>query len=443
MGRGVAAPNRIIGAVLRVIRRGPHSDVGVVRRVARTGPRTGRPAGAARRVRRAASLGVIALLAALLAGAPVSAAPTGTIGGALVNATTGKPLSNAAVRLYWSRGQETQAEREARTDARGRYVFRGLPVGEEYAYVAYARHAGVEYTGARLTLSAQRPAADATLRVYDSTPLDRDVRVKAASIVVLDVNKATQTLYMLETFTFENRSRRTFRPVVDGPRGPMGLLRFSLPPNAGGLAPMGELASREVIQTDRGFGTDLPVRPGTSAVSFSYQTPYRDPAGALDFELTLPYPTDEFRLLTPQGAPPIRSAQLRPDKPVALFQSPDNTFDAQLGTRLPARTRVVVTASGLPVNVHPLRPENPWLWAGSGGLVLLLLFSGLLLARRASAPGRLDGDDGGERSRLVAQLAALDVRYERGELSEDAYLRERELRRQRLLAVLATSPQPQ
>lgn len=388
-------------------------------------------------------LAALCLVAAalLLAPAGAPAASGGTLEGTLTNATTGKPIANAPVRLYWAKGQEPQPEKRTRTDASGGFRFAGLPVGAEYAYVTYAVHQGVEYTSERVNLTAKQPARNVTLEVYEATPLDSAVKVKAGSVVVLDVNKESQSMFVLETFVFQNDTKRTFRPVVDGPRGPMGLLRFSLPPNASQLSAMGELASREVIQTDRGFGTNLPIRPGQTEVSFTYQVPYRDPAGVLEFDLTMPYPTEDFRLLVPRNGPRIMSPQLRPDKPVQLFQSPGDAYDVMAGGDMPARTRISVAATGLPVNIHFLRPDNPVLWAISGGTLAALVGLALLLWRRnGGAGGALPARAADESAGLIAALAALDEQYERGVLAEQAYRRERELRRQRLLALMATAP---
>ena len=393
-----------------------------------------------RRVAWLAAILSAVVLAQLLAPAAAPAAESGAIEGVLTNATTGKPVPNAAVKLYWAKGQEPQPERTTKTDAQGAYRFARLPVGKEYAYVAYSVHQGVEYTSRRKVLTAQRPGQKAHIGVYDSTPLDSALRVKSASFAVLDVNKESQSMFVLETFVFENDSKKTFRPVVNGPRGPMGLLRFSLPPNPSQLSAMGELASREVIQTDRGFGTNLPVRPGRTDVSFTYQVPYRDPEGKLEFDLTMPYPTEDFRLLTPQGGPSIVSPGMERAAPVELFQSPSNGYDVRLKKDLPARARISIAASGLPVNVHFFRPGNPVLWAGSAALLLALVALALLLWRRSPLSSAPKAGMDVERDGLVSAIATLDEQYERGALDERAYRRERELRRQRLLTLMASSP---
>ncbi len=392
---------------------------------------------------------MLVLLACLLATSPAGAArgdppTTGVIEGAVINATTGKPVPSVQTRLYWARGQEPQPERTAKADPQGRYRFADLPVSEEYAYVVYSVHEGVEYTSERVQLTPKAPKQVVELEVYASSPLDSAVRIKSASFVVLDVNKASQSMFVLQTFVLQNETKETFRPVVDGPRGPMGLLRFSLPPNASQLSAMGELASRSVIQTDRGFGTDMPVRPGETQVSFTYQVPYRDPSGTLEFDLTLPYPTDQFTLLTPPGEAQLTSSHLKPAEPVKLFQSPDNEYNSMSTTGLAARSRLSFSAANLPVNIHFFRPDNAWLWGGSGLLLLALLLTALALGRgHGAALTTADSSPAvAERVGLVQALAELDAEYERGVLEERAYRRERELRRQRLLALMAAAPEP-
>ncbi len=388
-----------------------------------------------------ASAWLLVVALALVVAAPASgqAAENGEITGSLRNATTGVHVAGARVKLYWAKGQAPQPERAATTDAQGRYRFGNLPTGADYGYVVYTVFQGVEYTSKRTALTDTKPKAAIPLLAYGSTNDDSAIQVKHVSTVVLDVNKETQAMFALQTYVFDNPTKRTFRPVVDGPSGPMGLLRFSLPPNATQLSAMGELSSREVIQTDRGFGTDLPLRPGQTEVSFTYQVPYRDPTGVLAFELTMPYPTGEFRLMTPQKQARFSSRDLRKDKPQKLFQNPGDTFDVMLGSSLPARTKLSISASNLPVNVHPLRSDNPWLWGGSAGLLVLLIASAFALWRRVPERGVDAHNAIEEREGLVAALAVLEQQHEAGVVDERSYQRERELRRQRLLALLATA----
>jgi hypothetical protein len=380
-----------------------------------------------------------------LAPSPAPAAPgtDGNITGTLLDGTRGgEPQPNARVHLYWTKGEKEQPKRSARTDAKGVFRFDGLPSGPEYTYVVYTNHDRVEYITGRIKLDKE-PTQRVKLEVYGATNDDSPIRIRSSSVVVLGVDKTTQAMFVLETHMFTNPTKRTWTPTTDGPKGPMGLLRFSIPGDATSLRPMGELGSRTVIQNDRGFGTDLPIRPGDNEVSFTYQLPYRDPAGVYSFSKTASYPTDQFRLLLPQGGPAASSPQLRPGDPAPLWGDKYNVLSAD---GVQAREKLDLSFSGLPVNVYPLRPDNRWLWAGAAGTLALLLGLALALwrrnARRASVAVAEDGY-AGERDTLVRELAGLDARYETGALDEQSYRRERETRKQRLLTLFAAAPRPE
>ncbi len=155
----------------------------------------------------------------------------------------------------------------------------------------------------------------------------------------------------------------------------------------------------------------------------------------------MPYPTGEFRLMTPQKQARFTSPNLTADKPQKLFRNPGDTFDVMLASELPARTKLKISASNLPVNIHPLRVGNPVLWVGSACLLMLLVTAAYILWRRSPEKEADAQSTSEEREGLVAALAALEKQHESGAVDERTYQRERDLRRQRLLALLATSPE--
>ncbi len=396
-------------------------------------------------------LTVVALLLALVA-IPQSAvaAESGTIEGRLLNGTeAGKQLAKTNVGLYYARSQDDKpTQRFAKTDWEGRFHFTGLPTGSEYGFLVFVNYGGVEYTSQRIELTAEKPTQNVTVEVYEPTKDDSSLSIQSASVVMLEVNKETQSVLVLETFIFQNWSRKAFAPSLnlDGsqqtpPQQQMEqLLRFSIPANAVNLQKIGKLSVHQVIQNEKGFATDLPLLPGTSEVSFMYEIPYRDPNGEYAFEMTLPYPTEQFRLLYPKAGPArVASAALKPGGQVRQFPE----FNVLAVDGLEARARVDIALSGLPVNEYVIRPDNKMLPVASAGLLALLCLLGLLLWRRH--PARLTKADGTleasalERDKLVGALAALDQRYEAGELDQQSYRRERDLRKQRLISVMAAA----
>ncbi len=394
---------------------------------------------------------VVALLLALVAiPQDVRAAESGTIDGRLLNGTeAGKQLAATDVGLYYARSQDDKpTQRFAKTDSEGRFRFTGLPTGSEYGFLVFVNYGGVEYTSQRIELTAEKPTQNVTVEVYEPTKDDSSLSIQSASVVMLEVNKETQSVLVLETFIFQNRSRQAFAPSLNldasqqtPPQQQMQqLLRFSIPANAVNLQKIGKLSVHQVIQNEKGFATDLPLLPGTNEVSFMYEIPYRDPSGAYAFEMTLPYPTEQFRLLYPKASPArVSSAALQPGGQVQQFPE----FNVLSADGLEARARVDIALSGLPVNEYVIRPDNEMLPVAAAGLLALLCLLGLLLWRRH--PARLTEADGTmessalERDKLVGALAALDQRYEAGELDQQSYRRERDLRKQRLISVMAAA----
>ncbi|MDQ3855513.1 MAG: hypothetical protein M3281_03870 [Chloroflexota bacterium] len=385
-------------------------------------------------------LGVLlAILSGLAGPSAYGAAGQGVIEGKVTVGTPGGKLgARTEVVLYSARGQEQLPERKASADPQGRFRFEGLPVGNEYGYVVANRRQSIWYNTGRIALTSAQPRQQVVLEVFDSSPDDSKLRMASASLMFMQVDKVTQSISVLETFMVENPTKTTFQPTTEGPRGPMGLLRFSLPPDASAIRAMGELSSREVIRIDRGFATDLPVRPGQNEITFTYQIPYRDEAGTYSFERTMPYPTEKFRLLVAKDGPKVTSPDLKADQPAPLW---GDLYTVLAADNLPARSRVEVNISGLPVNTYPLSPDNRWLWVASAVGLLVLLGTALWLWRRGvrgqATPAEAVSASG-EAEQLIHAIAALDAEYEAGRLAETTYRRERDLRKQRLLGLVAS-----
>lgn len=386
-------------------------------------------------------VGLLLTLAVLLLAAAATPASAQTPGKGVISGrvTSGSassaPVGNAEVNLYSMQGQAELPVRTTRTDASGRYTFTGLPVGPGYAYVAFTTFQKVEYLSARVQLSDQKPVQTADVVVYNSSPDSSAVHVKSATVVILGVDSTIQAVSVLETFILENPTKQTFLPTSEGPEGPMGLLRFSLPADATGITASGELSSRQVIQTNKGFGTDQPLRPGQTEVTFSYQIPYRGDSRKYAFDMTMPYPTQQFRLLVGPNGPKVTSPQLRQDAPAPIW---GDKYLVLAADNVAPRARFEIALSNLPVNIWFLRPQNRWLWAAAAALASVLIAAALLLWRRSRrALSAAREAEHADRERLVAAIAELDGRYESGQIEESAYRDERELHKRRLIALMS------
>jgi len=356
----------------------------------------------------------------------VNAAANGKISGRLINGTTSRPLSGYSVNLYWTDGQTEQPNKSTKTDANGYFEFNNLPTGDNYNYVVYAKYKNVEYTSQNIQLTDKNPSRKYDLKVYETTFDDSILRVESASLVLLDTDKTTQRAFVLETFMIQNPTNKTFLPTTNGPKGPMGLLRFSLPSGADQLTGLGRLANYQMIQTDRGFGTNLPIYPGPNEVTFTYSIPYSVDQSNYNFQLTLPYPTKEFRLLGKEGGPSISSSQLRAGDPVSLWGS---RYDLLVGGPFQNRTTLDITFSGLPVNIWTIRPNNPQIWIATAALISLMLALAVVIINRRSRKV----SEQALYNMLLAELASLDDKLSEGKLDQETYNREREALKETLI----------
>lgn len=346
------------------------------------------------RLVRTAPLLLLLLAPVLLLGAPACAVqaqvPVQVQGSAslrvrVVNGTPGGGnVTNLPLAVYSVEVDKEQLVSQGRTSGNGTFTWPALTAAVGTSYVVSTTYAGVAYQSEPITVST----TEVTLPVYETTGADSALRISSAGMVVLNVDAATQVLKVLETLTLSNAGTRTFLPSTTGPSGPMGLLRFGLPDGAGNLAPYGRLGGSNIIQVNTGFASDLPVPPGTTDVSFTYELAY----GALTeggyalLSKNISYPTDLLRVLVPRGDFTAQSPQLADKGAVTVGTRAYRRFE---GKDLQARTAVSLELRNLPLDQPALRSRNPWLQLAMGGLVLAAAALPLLYKRRQARQGAL------------------------------------------------------
>lgn len=303
-----------------------------------------------------------------------------TAGELHVQITNGTPGGGAVQGLPLTIYRQTDANQETagggQTDARGAYTWTNLTGDVSALYVVSTTYKGVAYK----TQPVNLPAPDVSLRVYEVGGDDARLRIANAGIVILQVDAEMQRIRFLETVTLHNGGDRTFVPSTDGPRGAMGLLRFSLPEGAGNLTVGEGLVDSEVIQIDRGFATNLPVSPGDTSVSFVYEMAYGalQDSGYAQITKDVPYPADSVQLLAVQGDFNVESQQLSNRGLANIGGRVYRKFEA---SNLSAHSEISVELRNLPLILPALRPGNAWLQVVIGGLALLALALPMLYRR--------------------------------------------------------------
>lgn len=288
-----------------------------------------------------------ALLAAGLAVGSAAGAPAGgTAAGVVRNGTTGQPVPDAEVALVFIGPEGAVQVGRARSDARGRFAFSGLPDGR---YLVQSVRDGVTYAAHAVT-SGGTPA-EVVLQVHDAS--DRvPLRI---SLLGIAVEAQKGYVRVSEAVHLQNAGSQTF----------LGSVVFPLPPGARYVAFHQGLHQPRV---EAGAIVDrLIVRPGTHQVAYGYSVAA---SGEVDLGRKLLLPVERLELFTTDPAQ-ARSPRLQHATPV--------TSEGQTYTRATARAVPVGDLALAVIGVPALRlwPAPAAAAALAGLLVLGLAWAAL------------------------------------------------------------------
>ena len=349
---------------------------------------------------------VLALSLWLSAAAPAAAQETVAVSGRVVNGTPGGAAPTGMVKVVATRGGQPVGEKNGLIGPDGRFSVADLPAGSDVNYVALAEHADVTYW------SDMTPSTNGlTIRVFERTD-SATITVERHAIAVVRPDPNARALDVLELLVLRNDGDRTWVPSSDGPSGPMGLLRFSLPEGASDLRPGGLLGREQVFQVDRGFATTMPVLPGRQEVSFSYRVGYG--TGEYVLTKTLPYPTEQAALQVPEE---IAGTVVGLND--AGVVGGERRFHQYRANGLAPRAQITVHLRNLP-GAPPNVLSDTVRWSALGLAALAAAGAAAYGLRRRSA-GTAVAPDGA----LVRRLAALELAHERGQIDEASYREER------------------
>ncbi len=195
-----------------------------------------------------------------------SAAAFASVGGTVINRTTGKPQAGAAVTMI-DLTQGMKPAGSVRTDAQGEFHFDMDLQGPALIQVF---HDGVTYNE-RIQPGA---AAPHEVGVYDASKQPGGAKV-AQHMVLLE--PAGDQLSVTETFFFDNRGNTTFHDAD------AGTLRFFVsknanPPTVMASGPQGMPIPRQPKTHESGvYSVDFPVRPGETRFDVRYSMPFTAP----------------------------------------------------------------------------------------------------------------------------------------------------------------------
>ena len=373
-----------------------------------------------------------------------SAQETVPVRGRVINGTAGAAVPPQLVVLMLVSDQEGRAvsSLQATIDETGRFEF---PQAEVVAGGSYAL--GVDYGGIfyKSTLGIDDLRDEVQVTVYETTQDLSAVRVTRQLLVIAEVEAAEREIGALQFVNLSNGTDRTLVPDLSNPQQ-MSFLRFSLPPKSREI----NVPGGQIISVGTGFALTAPVFPGDHTLSFSYRFPYE---GNRVFYLErLLQGADLYQVLVPQRLGDIEVAPLQSAPPITLEGI---TYLAWEGREFDPGQGIVLELSNLPEPSLVSRLSRSvsgvtfWTVAIPGALTAVLCV--LLLFGTFRVPGRVPGRVAGaapapdvaelggdlnepeQREALVRALAALDERFESGEIPAEEYHQRRDGLKTRIL----------
>lgn len=357
-----------------------------------------------------------------------------------MNQTTHGPQGGVRVSLSGaSRDGKASISRSVVTSADGRFSFGSLPAGKSYAYILNAKYQGGLFPGRPISLPAGTttpPVIATTFKVWDTT---NDPTVVGLAHDDLFAIAGGDGITIIESVEIVNAGGRAYigRGAMGtrDARGPAPSLGFALPAQASKRKVRivdSDLALPNLVDTDFGFGITVAVPPGVTRITFSY--PVAGTGGSFDLSRTALYPIEEFSAYA--GHPlSLQTNRLteRGDKTIGgrSYVQYSTHDEIQAGDQIQiAATAEAGTPAGLLAGISI-----------AAALALGAVAFALLRYRRTK-PGPKTSTTSATPARheVIAAIAALDVRHDNGEMTDESWASERDRLMSRLTASNADGP---
>ncbi|MDQ4025433.1 MAG: carboxypeptidase-like regulatory domain-containing protein [Actinomycetota bacterium] len=357
------------------------------------------------------------LAAVLLNPTPAGAASKGTIKGTVVNESTGEPQPGVRVTLTSARDDGSElTEQAAVTDERGRYVFAGLPTGNDRFYAVDARYDRGLFAGGVLRIPANTtspPVIDSTLRVWETTTHPQAIVIRRDSIFLVPSDDGIGVIEAVQVTNISDEAYVGRGPAMGAERdGAVPSLGFPVP--AGAELPPSPIVDSdvdipEIVETSFGFAATIAIPPGNRRIVYSYEL--QGEGGTYDLTRPALYPTLELGVyaadpLTIDGNRVAPDGTRDVDGKAYNFYASSETIEA--GDRL----QMIAVAEASASNLLGIGGALAAVLLGTGALVVLL---------RRRRPGPAPPGERVSREELVEAIARLDLAKEQGLVSEDEW----------------------
>lgn len=207
------------------------------------------------------------ILATWLATAVV-APPDGTIDGIVVNLSRdGRPAAEVEVELRAELDGELVPVARTRTDARGAFAFRGVPLDRTLTYVAGANRDGVQYATSKFALGPERRTAHVRLNVRDAETESNPLVLRRHDVVI---EPAPGVLHVTEALLVDNPTEKTYVGKARGDAPMPVTFELGIPTDFERLTFEEEFWGRSFALVGGKVVASVPWEPGQRWVRFTY-----------------------------------------------------------------------------------------------------------------------------------------------------------------------------
>jgi hypothetical protein len=389
------------------------------------------------RIPRLAVLACLAPLALLLATGWVPALQEGRIAvvGQVTNGTSGGSVPvDMSVVLHVFSGTEETGVFTATAVADGSFRFDSLALEVGQTVIARVVYRQVAYLSDLHTVETGEQTLSLPVTVYEIT---EDTSALVVTQAHMFVSRAGDRLQVGEYYLVGNTGDRTCVGVEVPGTGHRTTLSFTLPDGAEDLRFEGPGLGERYLDRAGGFADTRPVPPGTATVEvlFRYDFPDRE---RVPVERVFDVPVTSVVLVIPEGDIVLEGGGLVLAGRLDTDMGPSLSYTAgPLAAGEALAFTLVAGPSSLPAAPGGAAPVRNA--AGEIALGLVALAVGLAtfyLVLRSPVPGAPPA----QARPLVDSIAALDARFEAGELAEAAYQQQRAALRAQLRSLVAPLP---
>lgn len=338
--------------------------------------------------------------------------------------TADLPIGGAMVTLHRVGTDSSGPVDSVRTDAGGRYTLRYRRFGASDAvYFAAAVHRGIAYFSAPLR-SGRAVGEEAEITVFDTTTHAVEFHVRGHHFVVSGprpdgARNIVEVWELSNDTTVTVLGRDSLTPVWSATL-PRGAVEF-----AGG---QGDVSASAVVARRNRVVLLAPFGPGVKQISYSYSLP----SASFPLDLPLERPTVVLEVLVEEPGAQVSGAALRS---MAAATTSGRTFKRFLTQDAPTGSTIHIT---VPIVAESARSIVLIGLASAMAVIMMGALVRAIVGPRRVGQARATGSEQ-QVEALMAEIAQLDVRRERGDVSLDdaTYTSSRATLKTRLAAALA------